>query len=90
MGKVARERWLLLASTASLQRLAAIGLAWCAHIARPGFLLAKGNLHRRLIQRSAWKANSRKFRVVPAPCSRMLQVVLCRIVKGVCSAYIRR
>ena len=54
MGEVARERWLLLASTASFQRLAAYlpGLV-CPYRQAGLSTVAKGHLHRRLIQRSA-------------------------------------
>ena len=54
MGKVARERWLLLASTESFQRLAAYlpGLV-CPYRQAELSTVAKGNLHRRLIHPSA-------------------------------------
>ena len=61
-GKVAGERWVLLASTASFLRLA-------AHL--PGLVrpyrqarlckVAKGSLRRGLIHLSAWKGRSRNF-----------------------------
>src|SRR5215203_2946318 len=61
--EVARARWFLLASTVSVQRLAAHlpGLV-CPYRQAGLCKVAKGSLRRRLIHRSAWKGYSPKFR----------------------------